>query len=325
MRARRPAGGRARARRRALPGTDAGRQESRSRRNPLRGHRQARVSAGVRSAPDAMVREVIGAVLRRLMPADDEPRAATPATRRARAAGATPRAPAPTRSRIPARPRPHRPLDRLPAPGLQDPGVPQPRGRPVPHPPDAFARGRAARRVRSRGRCGSTKTWSRRSRWRTTWATRPSAMPDRTRSTTAWQAHGGFEHNLQSLRVVDELEQRYPQLRRPEPELRDPRGHPQALLARQCRAHRGGGARRRGAALPATAPSPSLEAQLCNLADEIAYNAHDIDDGVRSGLITHRAAGRGRRCSIATGARRLAEYPGAGRAGGCCTKRSAAC
>jgi dGTPase len=31
---------------------------------------------------------------------------------------------------------------------------------------------------------------------------------------------------------------------------------------------------------------PSLEAQLCNLADEIAYNAHDIDDGVRSGLIT---------------------------------------
>ena len=34
------------------------------------------------------------------------------------------------------------------------------------------------------------------------------------------------------------------------------------------------------------APQPSLEAQLCNLADEIAYNAHDIDDGVRSGLIT---------------------------------------
>lgn len=31
---------------------------------------------------------------------------------------------------------------------------------------------------------------------------------------------------------------------------------------------------------------PSLEAQLCNLADEIAYNAHDIDDGVRSGLLT---------------------------------------
>jgi dGTPase len=31
---------------------------------------------------------------------------------------------------------------------------------------------------------------------------------------------------------------------------------------------------------------PSLEAQLCNLADSIAYNAHDIDDGVRSGLLT---------------------------------------
>ena len=41
-----------------------------------------------------------------------------------------------------------------------------------------------------------------------------------------------------------------------------------------------------GAALPRPHASPSLEAQLCNLADEIAYNAHDIDDGVRSGLIT---------------------------------------
>ena len=49
-------------------------------------------------------------------------------------------------------------------------------------------------------------------------------------------------------------------------------------------------ARRRGAALPRAAAQPSLEAQLCNLADEIAYNAHDIDDGVRSGLLTHGAA-----------------------------------
>ena len=55
-----------------------------------------------------------------------------------RAAGADAR-------RIPARPRPHRPFHRLPPPGLQDPGVPEPRGRPVPHPPDALARGRAAR------------------------------------------------------------------------------------------------------------------------------------------------------------------------------------
>ena len=54
----------------------------------------------------------------------------------------------------------------------------------------------------------STRTWSRRSRWRTTSATRRSAMPARMRCTSAWRAHGGFEHNLQSLRVVDVLEER---------------------------------------------------------------------------------------------------------------------
>ncbi|MBP6849969.1 MAG: deoxyguanosinetriphosphate triphosphohydrolase [Rhodoferax sp.] len=101
---------------------------------------------------------------------------------------------------------------------------------------------------------------------------------------------GGFEHNLQSLRVVDHLEERYPdfdglnltfearegvlkhcsarnaqRLEASEPEFPD--GH--------------GGVGRRF--LDRT--QPSLEAQLCNLADEVAYNAHDIDDGVRSGLI----------------------------------------
>ena len=99
------------------------------------------------------------------------------------------------------------------------------------------------------------------------------------------QAHGGFEHNLQSLRVVDSLEQRYPAwdglnlcfetregiLKRcPQPlaqrlEAREPGGVGARFLART---------------------QPSLEAQLTNLADEIAYNAHDVDDGVRSGLLT---------------------------------------
>lgn len=102
---------------------------------------------------------------------------------------------------------------------------------------------------------------------------------------------GGFEHNLQSLRVVDRLEQRYPdfdglnltfetregilkhcgqqnalRIESEEPDYADGRG----------------GVGRRF--LDRT--QPSLEAQLCNLADEIAYNAHDIDDGIRSGLIT---------------------------------------
>jgi dGTPase len=96
---------------------------------------------------------------------------------------------------------------------------------------------------------------------------------------------GGFEHNLQSLRVVDQLEQRYPQFdglnltfETREGILKHcSRAHAQALEQREP-----GGIGRRF--LDGT--QPSLEAQLCNLADEIAYNAHDIDDGVRSGLIT---------------------------------------
>jgi dGTPase len=99
------------------------------------------------------------------------------------------------------------------------------------------------------------------------------------------QGHGGFEHNLQSLRVVDRLEQRYPAwdglnlcfetregiLKRcPLP------------LARRLAACEPGGVGDRFLA----GTQPSLEAQLTNLADEIAYNAHDVDDGVRSGLLT---------------------------------------
>lgn len=96
--------------------------------------------------------------------------------------------------------------------------------------------------------------------------------------------HGGFEHNLQSLRVVDRLEQAYPAwdglnlcyetregiLKRcPRP------------LAERLEVAEPGGVGRRFI----EGSQPSLEAQVCNLADEIAYNAHDIDDGVRSGLL----------------------------------------
>ncbi|GAB1384062.1 hypothetical protein MASR1M50_23830 [Burkholderiales bacterium] len=62
-------------------------------------------------------------------------------------------------------------------------------------------------------------------------------------------AHGGFEHNLQSLRVVDELEQRYPHHDGLNLSVRDARGHPQALLGGARPRHRGARARRRGAAL----------------------------------------------------------------------------
>lgn len=96
--------------------------------------------------------------------------------------------------------------------------------------------------------------------------------------------HGGFEHNLQSLRVVDELERRYPEWDGLNLSFETREGilkHCSAANARQIEAREPGGVAHRF--LHGT--QPSLEAQLANLADEITYNAHDIDDGVRSGLI----------------------------------------
>jgi len=92
--------------------------------------------------------------------------------------------------------------------------------------------------------------------------------------------HGGFEHNLQSLRVVDVLEERYAAfdglnlcfetregiLKHCAPESAAKLGAVGERFLKQQR--------------------PSLEAQIANLADEIAYNNHDVDDGLRSGLLT---------------------------------------
>ncbi|RYY93047.1 MAG: deoxyguanosinetriphosphate triphosphohydrolase [Comamonadaceae bacterium] len=97
--------------------------------------------------------------------------------------------------------------------------------------------------------------------------------------------HGGFEHNLQSLRVVDALEERYPAFDGLNLCFETREGvlkHCARGNAERIEREEPGGVARRF--LDGT--QPSLEAQLCNLADEIAYNAHDIDDGVRSGLIT---------------------------------------
>jgi dGTPase len=96
---------------------------------------------------------------------------------------------------------------------------------------------------------------------------------------------GGFEHNLQSLRVVDELEERYPRFDGLNLTFETREGilkHCSPANARRIEAGEPDGVARRFL----DRRQPSLEAQLCNLADEIAYNAHDIDDGVRSGLIT---------------------------------------
>ena len=102
--------------------------------------------------------------------------------------------------------------------------------------------------------------------------------------------HGGFEHNLQSLRVVDHLEERYPEFdglnlcfETREGILKHCSRHHADLIEAQEPAYADG---QGGVGLRfLRRAQPGLEAQLCNLADEIAYNAHDIDDGVRSGLI----------------------------------------
>ncbi len=96
--------------------------------------------------------------------------------------------------------------------------------------------------------------------------------------------HGGFEHNLQSLRVVDSLEERYPDFDGLNLTLATREGilkHCSGKDALRLEALEPQGVAHRFVAKE----QPSLEAQLVNLADEMAYNAHDIDDGVRSGLI----------------------------------------
>ncbi len=98
-------------------------------------------------------------------------------------------------------------------------------------------------------------------------------------------AYGGFEHNLQSLRVVDRLELRYPEHDGLNLTFEAREGilkHCSAANARHMEAAEPDGIARRFI----DRTQPSLEAQLANLADEIAYNAHDMDDGVRSGLLT---------------------------------------
>ncbi len=94
------------------------------------------------------------------------------------------------------------------------------------------------------------------------------------------RAEGGFDHNRQSLRVVDLLEQRYP-------------GFRGLNLTDETR----GGILKHGARfdhpvpLPRLTPQPLLEAQLADAADEIAYTSHDVDDGLRAGILDPRTLG----------------------------------
>lgn len=91
---------------------------------------------------------------------------------------------------------------------------------------------------------------------------------------------GGFEHNLQSLRVVDELEDKYAGFHGLNLSFETREGilkHCSLLNARQL-----GDVGERFI----LGHQPGLEAQLANIADEIAYNNHDVDDGLRAGLIS---------------------------------------
>jgi len=88
--------------------------------------------------------------------------------------------------------------------------------------------------------------------------------------------HGGFEHNSQSLRIVELLEQRYPDF-------------PGLNLSYEVREgivkHSGRLDRPRVEDFDASC-APPLEAQIVDWCDEVAYNGHDIDDGIQSGLIS---------------------------------------
>lgn len=92
--------------------------------------------------------------------------------------------------------------------------------------------------------------------------------------------YGGFEHNLQSLRIVDQLEERYGAF-----DGLNLMFETRAGILKHCPPSKARELGELGARF-LNDQRPSLEAQICNLADEIAYNNHDVDDGLRSGLIT---------------------------------------
>lgn len=97
---------------------------------------------------------------------------------------------------------------------------------------------------------------------------------------TCMRQHGGFEHNYQSLRVVTLLEQRYADFDGLNLTFEAREG-----ILKHCSKERAQALGEIGQRF-LNRQQPSLEAQLANLADQIAYNNHDIDDGLRAGMIT---------------------------------------
>ena len=95
---------------------------------------------------------------------------------------------------------------------------------------------------------------------------------------TLMRGHGGFEHNHHSLRLVEELEQKYPDF----PGLNLSWEVLEGLAKHQTAFDRP------GVKKGFVAKNPSLEAQIANLADEITYYSHDLDDGLDSGLLSEK-------------------------------------
>jgi dGTPase len=92
------------------------------------------------------------------------------------------------------------------------------------------------------------------------------------------RGHGGFEHNHHSLRIVEELEQKYPKFS----------GLNLSWEVLEGLAKHQTAFDRPGVKKGFIAKNPSLEAQIANLADEITYYSHDLDDGLDSGLLTEK-------------------------------------
>jgi dGTPase len=96
---------------------------------------------------------------------------------------------------------------------------------------------------------------------------------------TCMREYGGFEHNLQSIRIVDHLEKRYASF----PGLNLTFETREGIL-KHCSRNNALSLGALGARFISN-ERPGIEAQIANIADEIAYNNHDIDDGLRAGLL----------------------------------------
>ena len=92
--------------------------------------------------------------------------------------------------------------------------------------------------------------------------------------------YGGFEHNLQSLRIIDELEEKYADFNGLNLTFETREG-----ILKHCSMHNAKKLGELGQRF-LNKKQPGLEAQITNIADQIAYNNHDVDDGLRAGLIT---------------------------------------